>query len=163
MKKESESENERDLAGLVERGGVLYDVGGTTPREVLAAITGALPSRICADRDGLLKAVLEREELMSTGISGGIALPHPRSPMAGENEQFVTIAFPSFPVDWKALDGGEVTSVLLIVSSSAKLHLHTLSKINFLCRLEKFTALLRGRAPAGEIIAAIREAERDWK
>ncbi|MDR1418990.1 MAG: PTS sugar transporter subunit IIA [Treponema sp.] len=161
MKKENETEP--DLAGLVERGGILYDVKGTTPQEVLTAIIGALPSLICADRNGLLKAVLEREELMSTGISGGIALPHPRNPMAGENEQFVTIAFPSSPVDWKALDGGKVTSVLLIVSSSAKLHLHTLSMINFLCRQEKFTALLRSRAPAEEIIAAVREAERNWK
>ncbi|MDR0601893.1 MAG: PTS sugar transporter subunit IIA [Treponema sp.] len=159
----NENEKETDLAGLVERGGVLYDVKGTTPRDVLAAIIGALPPRICTDRDGLLRAVLEREELMSTGICGGIALPHPRTPMAKEREQFVTIAFPSSPVDWKALDGGEVRSVLLIVSSSAKLHLHTLSMITFLCRQEKFTSLLDSRAPEREIIDSIRKAERNWK
>jgi PTS system nitrogen regulatory IIA component len=157
------NENDPELAGLMERGGVLYGVKGTTPKEVLTAIIGALPSSVYAEKERLLEAVLEREELMSTGISGGIALPHPRSPMAKENEQFVTIAFPASPVDWKALDGGLVASVLLIVSASAKLHLHTLSKINFLCRQEKFVSLLKNRASREEITAAVREAEENWK
>jgi PTS system nitrogen regulatory IIA component len=157
------SENESVLADLVERGGVQYGVKGTTSREVLTAIIDALPSSVCAEKDKLLEAVLEREELMSTGISGGIALPHPRNPIAKDNEQFVTIAFPAVPVDWKALDGGLVNSALLIVSSSAKLHLHTLSKINFLCRQEKFVSLLRDRASQDEIMAAVREAEENWK
>jgi PTS system nitrogen regulatory IIA component len=157
------NENESILADLVERGGVQYGVKGTTPREVLTAIIDALPPSVFAEKDKLLEAVLEREELMPTGISGGIALPHPRNPIAKDDEQFVTIAFPAVPVDWKALDGGPVDSVLLIVSASAKFHLHTLSRINFLCRQEKFVSLLRNRAPEEEITAAVREAEENWK
>jgi PTS system nitrogen regulatory IIA component len=157
------NENKSVLTDLVERGGVQYGVKGTTPKEVLTAIIDALPFSVFAEKNKLLEAVLEREELMSTGISGGIALPHPRNPVAKDNEQFVTIAFPVVPVDWKALDGGPVDSVLLIVSASAKLHLHTLSEINFLCRQEKFVFLLKNRASQEEILAAVREAEENWK
>jgi PTS system nitrogen regulatory IIA component len=154
------------LSALVERGGILYSLGGNSVDTVLAELTGRLPEYRgnSGFRAALLKAALEREALMSTGAGHGIALPHPRSPMAADGEhQFVTIGFPSRPVDWKALDGKLVHSVLLIVSATPKFHLQTLSKINFLCMDDAFPALLRDRASPGVILQAIRETEQRWK
>jgi PTS system nitrogen regulatory IIA component len=65
-------------------------------------------------------------------------------------------------VDWKALDGKPVHTALLIVSASAKLHLHTLSRINFFCQQEGFRELLERRADLEEITKTIREAEAAW-
>jgi PTS system nitrogen regulatory IIA component len=158
------------LSTLVERGGVLYEIPGTTMETVLAEFIKLIPdSALSAQggrdfREDLLKAALEREALMSTGTGCGIALPHPRNPMAADAEtQFVTIGFPALPVDWKALDGKPVHSIIFVVSASPKDHLRTLSKINFLCMDDKFPVLLQGRAPSVEIIRAIREAEQSWK
>jgi PTS system nitrogen regulatory IIA component len=159
-------ENGESLAVLIERGGVFYGIPGTNPEKILAELIARLPGETAppGDRYMLLKAVLEREALMSTGIGKGIALPHPRNPVvADENKQFVAIAFPEFPVDWKALDGKAVHAALLIVSASARLHLHTLSKINFLCRQEEFLELLQNRAPKETIIRAVGEAEKTWR
>ncbi|MDR2258519.1 MAG: PTS sugar transporter subunit IIA, partial [Treponema sp.] len=112
----------------------------------------------------LLKAVLEREALMSTGIGKGIALPHPRNPViSGREQQFVRIAFPACPVNWNALDGNMIHTVMLIAAASAKEHLHILSKLNFLCQQENFYLLLRDRASRDEITGFIREAERAWR
>ncbi|MDR1636088.1 MAG: PTS sugar transporter subunit IIA [Treponema sp.] len=156
-------EGER-LAALVERGGIFYGIPGTSPEKILTGLISRLPGEIAPQGDLLLKAVLEREALMSTGIGRGIALPHPRNPLiTDENKQFVAIAFPEIPVDWKALDGRAVHAALLIVSASARLHLHTLSKINFLCRQEEFLELLQNRAPQKAIITAIGEAEKTWR
>jgi PTS system nitrogen regulatory IIA component len=77
--------------------------------------------------------------------------------------RFVAIGFPAAPVDWRALDGKPVHTVLLIVSSVAKLYLRTLSKINFLCQDDRFLALLKARSPRESIIKAIQEAERAWQ
>jgi PTS system nitrogen regulatory IIA component len=101
---------------------------------------------------------------MSTGIGKGIALPHPRNPViSGGEQQFVRIAFPASPVNWNALDGNMIHTVMLIAAASAKEHLHILSKLNFLCQQEKFYRLLRDRASRDEITGFIREAERAWQ
>jgi PTS system nitrogen regulatory IIA component len=124
----------------------------------------SLPPASAIDRDQLLEAVLEREALMPTAVGCGIALPHPRNPLVSSpSEEFVTVAFLKQPVDWQALDGKPVHTVMLIVSASAKLHLHTLSRINFFCRQEASQALFENRAPADRIIRAIKDAEDAWE
>jgi PTS system nitrogen regulatory IIA component len=156
---------EAGLADLVERGGIFYHIPGQGPEQILTEIISRIPAAFLPiNKTILLNAVLEREALMSTGIGHGLALPHPRNPVIGETEkQFVTIALPESPVDWKSLDGRAVYAVLLIVSASAKQHLRTLSKINFLCRQESFEALLQNRASPEAIIKAIRDMEQTWK
>ncbi|MDR0450205.1 MAG: PTS sugar transporter subunit IIA [Treponema sp.] len=156
-------EDGESLAALIERGGVFYDIPGANPEKILTELISRLSGKTAPPGE-LLKAVLEREALMSTGIGGGIALPHPRNPViTDENRQFVAVAFPESPADWKALDGKAVHTALLIVSAGARLHLRTLSKINFLCRQEEFLELLQNRAPKETIIRFIGEAEKTWR
>ena len=152
------------LAELIGKGGLYPNLRGTNPKEVLKAFVDALPPIPSVSADKLLTAVLEREALMSTGIGGGIALPHPRNPLAGsESEQFVALAFLETPVNWNSLDGEKVDTLLLIVSSSAKQHLQTLSEITFFCRQKDFCRLLKERAPLEELLGFIKEAEKNWK
>jgi PTS system nitrogen regulatory IIA component len=100
---------------------------------------------------------------MSTGVGKGIALPHPRTPLLKEgDEPFVALAFPDQPIDWNTPDSSKVQTVFLIVSCSAKQHLSTLSRINFLCQQENFYALIKAKASKEKIIAAIQEAEAAW-
>ncbi|MDR3342982.1 MAG: PTS sugar transporter subunit IIA [Treponema sp.] len=161
---EQEPIADRGLITLIEQGKICQGIPGTTPLEVLTNIFHAIPVPAPVNRDVLLKAVLEREALMPTAIGHGIALPHPRNPLIIDpTEQFVTIAFLQQPVDWKALDGNPVCTLLLIVSASAKLHLHTLARINFFCQQGSFRELLENRASQGEIIAFIRKAEAAWR
>lgn len=151
------------LIDLIERGGVFSDISGSTPLEILSNLikTIELPAKI--NRDALLKAVLERENLMSTSVGKGIALPHPRNPIISDpSDQFVVIAFLKQRTDWKALDGVPVHTLILIVSASAKLHLRTLSMINFFCQEESFRELLQNRASKEEIITVIKSAESTW-
>jgi PTS system nitrogen regulatory IIA component len=153
----------KSLAALVGRGGVYHGVSGAGPREILGTITGLLPAFPFLEKDVLLRAMLEREALMSTAIGRGIALPHPRTPLLkNEEDAFVAIAFPERLLDWNAPDGSGVDTIFLIVSSSAKQHLGTLSKIHFLCQEEKIYSLIKARAPKEAILAAIENAEAAW-
>jgi len=153
-----------NLASLVERGGVYHDVPGANPKELLAAVINCLPPLPSLDTKELYREILEREALVSTGIGKGIALPHPRNPMIGEDgEPLAAVVFPAQPLDWNAPDGIKVHTVFLIVSSSTKQHLGTLSKINFLCQQEEFYTLIKERASEEVIVAAIQKAETKWK
>jgi len=152
------------LAELIGRGGRYTNLRGTNPKDVLEAFIVALPPIPSVQADKLLTAVLEREALMPTGIGGGIALPHPRNPLAeSESGQFVALGFLESSVNWNSLDGEKVDTLLLIVSSSAKQHLQTLSEITFFCRQKDFCRLLKERAPLEEVLRFITEAEKNWK
>jgi len=157
-------ETEAGLAELLERGGIYRDVQGTTLRECLSFFIPLVPSIPMIPADKLLRAVLEREALMSTGIGKGIALPHPRNPLVTrDTEQFTALAFLKHPIDWNSLDGERVNTLLLIVSASAKQHLHTLSEINSFCREENFYRLLEERAKNEDILSYIKETEKNWR
>jgi len=157
-------DNEWKVAALVERGGVYYDVPGASPKDLIANIIGLMPPIEAVAPEELQRQIMEREALVSTGIGRGIALPHPRNPvLAGANARpLVAIAFPVMPIDWNTQDGSKVHTVFLIISESAKQHLNTLSKINFLCQKEKFHSLIEARVSKKEIVAAIEEAENSW-
>ena len=155
---------EEGLSIYIKRGGVFKDIKGKTPGEVLTDLVGHLPIMPSIPADDLLKAVLEREALMPTGIGKGIALPHPRNPVIPpEAEQFTVLAYLEKPVDWNALDGEKVDTLFLMISSSAKQHLYTLTELNFLCQMEDFCRLLKDRADFDSLIAFIKEAEKQWK
>ncbi|MDR3145303.1 MAG: PTS sugar transporter subunit IIA [Treponema sp.] len=159
-----EKRDDGSLIDLVRRGGVFRDIEGADPREVITNLIGFIRLPAPVDRDRLLKAVLEREALMPTSVGHGIALPHPRNPLVTEvSGQLVSVAFLRRPVDWFALDGEPVHTALFILSASAKLHLHTLSRINFFCQQENFRNLLLNRASGEEIIRVIADAEGAWE
>jgi PTS system nitrogen regulatory IIA component len=152
------------LAQLVMRGGIYYDILGSNKEEIISKIIESIPVLSAQKREALLKAVMEREALISTGIEKGIALPHPRIPMIADNEEpFVVIAFPAGKLDWGTPDGSEVHTVFLIVSKSPKQHTGVLSKIKYLCQQETFYNLISANAPKDVIISAIEEAEKYWR
>lgn len=152
-----------DLIELVRRGGVYYNLSGTTPAEILADMVATVPVPKEIPRETLLQAVLEREALMPTAVGDGIAIPHPRNPIFSDPaKQFVSVCFLQRPIDWQALDGKNVGTLILIVSASPKLHLGTLTKVSFLCQQDSFRKLLAERASREELISAITAAERTW-
>jgi len=158
------TETKWNLAPLIERGGIHYNIPGTNPKELLAGAVKLLPPVPSLNPQELYREILEREALVSTGVGRGIALPHPRNPMLkSDGHPLVAIVFPVQPLDWNTQDGSKVHTVFLLVSSSAQQHLNTLSKINFLCQQEKFYSLIKARSSQEDIIAAIREAESGWE
>jgi len=157
-------ETREGLGELIERGGIFYAFPGNSVRGILEALVSLVPVPPAIPAQDLLQAILEREALMSTSIGHGIAIPHPRTPLANKpGEQFATLVFLEHSVDWNALDGKAVDTLLLIVSSSAKSHLHTLSSITFFCREEVFLKLLKERASKETIINFIKDTEREWE
>ncbi|MDR1411848.1 MAG: PTS sugar transporter subunit IIA [Spirochaetaceae bacterium] len=156
------------LAALLGRGGVYYRVAGSGVREQMGSLIAGLklpPETDAAiDRELLLKAALEREDLMNTAIGRGIALPHPRNPLITDSaHQFVAIGFFEQPADWNALDREKVHSAIFIVSASPKTHLRILSRINYFCQQEGFRKLLLERAPPEKIVRLIAESEQAWR
>ena len=79
--------------------------------------------------DELLRAVREREAVLSTGIGNGVAIPHGKSSVIPELRMAAGTAEP--PVDFDALDGQPVQLLFLLVGpeSAAGPHIKALSRI----------------------------------
>ncbi|QQO09663.1 PTS sugar transporter subunit IIA [Breznakiella homolactica] len=152
-----------DIAELINRGGIHYGITGSGEKEILRSCIEKIHLPPSLDPEALLRAMLEREDLMPTSVGNGIAIPHPRSPLiSNPDEQFVAVCFLKEDTDWKALDSKPVTTLILIVSASTKEHLQILSGVSFLCQQESFRRLLKDNAPGEEILAAVRAAEETW-
>ncbi len=82
-----------------------------------------------ASRDGILAALKQREETMSTGIGFGIAIPHASSESVSE----VVAAFgrSSQGIEFDALDNAPVKFVVLFIvpKNQFQTHLRTLASI----------------------------------
>jgi len=137
-------EQAENLRVAMERGGVYYDIKGESAAEVIRA---GVSSITCFDTQGqketLYESLLAREELMSTGIGKGVAIPHPRTPLDyGEIPAFITTCFLKDPVDYKAVDRQPVSVLFLLICPSSKSHLQLLARLSFCLRDEAFIEFL---------------------
>ena len=105
------------------------------------------------------EAVLEREAVLTTGIGGGVAIPHGK--VEAFDDLVMVAGLTGEPVEFEALDGQPVRIVLLLVgpeSASGK-HVRTLSRIGRLLRSEGTRRRLAGARTAEEFHRALVEAE----
>lgn len=148
-----------DLQSVMRRGGVYYDIEGESVEEVLwSAVNKAPFFDSPEERKSLFESLKAREEMMSTGIGKGVAIPHPRTPMTEtEIPAFITTCFLKSPIDYRAIDKKPVFVLFLLVSSSAKLHLHLLAQLSFCLRDEAFLKLLKQNPAPEHLYASIAE------
>ncbi len=132
------------LCNVMSFGGVYHNIRGNNVDEVLAS---SVKNIAFLDEDGqqmLLTKLLEREEMASTGIGKGIAIPHPRMPMDETMEEpVITTCFLEHPVDFNAVDGLAVFVLFILLSPSVKIHLYLLSKLAFCARDASFVEFLK--------------------
>jgi PTS system nitrogen regulatory IIA component len=148
-----------EISAALEAGGVYYGVPGSDKRAVLEALA-RLPLPTGPDRALIAQIILAREEAGTTAIGGGIAIPHVRMPLVVRTQQpAVALCFLEKPVDFQAPDGKPVDTLFVLLSTSVRIHLYLLSKLAYLLHDAAFRAVLAKKAPAAELLAAVRTAE----
>lgn len=110
---------------------ILEDLKATGKREVLVELTGLFAGKGGSDDAGaLLRVLLEREQLGSTGIGDGIAIPHGKLP--GLDQTVIAFGRSRGGVAFEAMDGKPVHLFFLLAApeNSAGQHLKALAKIS---------------------------------
>ena len=134
---------------------------GDTKEDVLRELVSVLANGGAEQQQAeLLRAVREREAVLSTGIGNGVAIPHGKSSAIPELRMAAGTA--GHPVEFNALDGQPVQLLFLLVGpeSAAGPHIKALSRIARLIRNDDVRrALLAARSPE-EFLSALRQAER---
>lgn len=148
------------LAEAIEAGGIHYRVEGEDKQSVLSALVDLLrvPERV--DREALLQILLAREELGSTAIGEGIAIPHARNPIVmSVTQPTIALCFLETPIEFGALDGQPVGILFSLISPTIHAHLNLLSRLSFVLRDPGFKSALAGQRPSEEILREVRRAE----
>ncbi len=112
-----------------------------------------------SDRDDIVKAIMKREELGSTGIGRGIAVPHTKHPSVDKLVGTVGVSVEG--VDFDSLDGEKVQLFFLLVSPPDRPgdHLRALENISRQLRDETFCRFLKQSKNAEDIVQLLEEAD----
>ena len=112
-----------------------------------------------SDEEGIVAAILKREELGSTGIGRGVAVPHTKHPSV--DKLIAAIAVSKEGVDFSSLDGEPVFVMFLLVSPPDRPgdHLRGLENISRHLRNDKFCKFLRTSKSAQDIWDLLLEAD----
>jgi len=136
------------------------DLSATTKEEVLHELILTLKERH-PDIDGLNlhRLLMEREQLGSTGVGGGIAIPHAKLSHLGR--PIMVFGRSSTGIAFNALDGKPVYLFLLLVADSDSLdnYLKILARISRLLKDRTLRSRLREVADSETIYKIILERD----
>jgi fructose-specific phosphotransferase system IIA component len=112
-----------------------------------------------SEPDEVLRAVREREAVLSTGIGNGVAIPHGKSSMV--TDLVMAAGRTASPVDFDSLDGQPVQLLFMLVGpeTAAGPHIKALSRISRLIRRDTVREQLIKAQTAEEFFQGLKEAE----
>ena len=138
---------------------ILPDLTAGSKAEVLAELSALMEDSVPeVDGPGILEVIQEREDVSSTAIGNGVALPHGR--LTGLQRVLVGFARSRQGIDFDSLDGGSthLFFILLAPEDSAAQHLKALAGLSRLLADDAFRRVLL-EAPADELLGLIRERD----
>lgn len=114
------------------------------------------------DSEELINVIMERERLGSTGIGGGIGIPHGKL----KNLESLVLGFglSRKGVDFESMDGRPTHLFFLILTpeNSTGLHLKLLARISRILKNDSFKKKLLKATDSNEVYSIIREVDEDF-
>lgn len=112
-----------------------------------------------ADVEGILAAIMKREELGSTGIGRGVAVPHTKH--SSVDRLVGTVGVSSDGIDFNSLDGDKVKLFFLLISPPDRPgdHLRALENISRQLRDDTFCRFLKQAKSTDDIQHLLDEAD----
>jgi fructose-specific phosphotransferase system IIA component len=126
------------LSKFCEEDLISFELRGESKNEVISELVDlASKSKLVKDGSELLKDILEREKLVTTGVGYGVAFPHAKSKAV----KGIVIAFGRSKkgVDFDSMDKKPVHLFFLIAAPEDAIgaHLNVMARLSFLMRNEK--------------------------
>jgi PTS system nitrogen regulatory IIA component len=148
------------LADAVRAGGVHGGIAAPDKASALRAVAERLPLPPGVEADFLYQMLLAREQLGSTGLGHGIAIPHPREPIVLRvTAPAVAVCYLAAPIDFDAVDGRPVHTLFTLISPSVRVHLHLLAVLAAALRDPGFLACIERHVSEPELLEAIARLE----
>lgn len=150
------------LTDIVAADAVITDLKATTKDEAIREIVNSLRAagKVAPEHtDAIISAIMKREELGSTGIGRGVAVPHTKH---GSVDSIVaTVAISVKGLDFAALDGEVVHILFLLISPPDRPgeHLRGLETITRHLKSDDFCSFLQQSKTKDQVIDLLKEED----
>lgn len=143
-----------DIRDVIQPETTVFDLAASTKADLLRALAKEAGRAVALPEKSILQALLAREELGSTGIGLGIAIPHAR--LAGLAKPFTLAARMHEPVAFESIDDVPVDIVvlLLIPDRGGEPHVDRLACVAKQLRSKAVQDRIRRAGDAGALYAA---------
>lgn len=147
------------VSSYLTTGSILIHPQVTDKGDVIRTLVSHLPGLEASRRDAVAQAVIEREEVMSTGVGNGIAIPHAKVELL--DKPVVAFALLKDPVDFGSFDGKLVDLVFLVAGSvrANSQHLKMLSALSRILIQQSTVDGLRSSKSSDDVLERINQAE----
>lgn len=150
------------LTDFVVKEAILPDIQSTKKEDAIREIVCSLINAQKInhkDIEGIMKALVKREQLGSTGIGKGVAVPHTKHESI--TSLIGTVARSKKGIEFDSLDGEPVYIVFLLLSpnDSAGTHLAALERISTVIRNNDFRRFIREAGGKTEMIEIIKDID----
>jgi PTS system nitrogen regulatory IIA component len=141
---------------------ILPDLKSKTKTEVLGELAAPVAHLAGIHRNDLVRILLERERLGSTGIGSGIGIPHGK--LKDIDNLYIGFGLSRPGVDFESMDGLPTHLFFLLVTpeNSMGQHLKLLARISRILKNEPFRQQLRQAGTREEIFSIIKEEDEEF-
>lgn len=138
---------------------MIFDLQGQTKDEIIKELVAlASQSSMVRDAEELLRAVVEREKLVTTGVGYGVAFPHAKTRAV----KGIVIAFgrSEVGIDFGSMDKKPVHLFYMIAAPEDAIgaHLNVMARLSYIMKSEKNRERLMRAKTAGEVMLILDSA-----
>lgn len=150
------------ISQLLNKESIIVNIKARNKKEVIDELALAISNTTKISADEIAKVLMEREKLGSTGIGGGIAIPHGKLGLV--DSIIVGFGISKQGIDYEALDNKPVHIFFLLLTSenSTGGHLKVLAQISKLLKIDNFKKQLTAAEAAEDIYDIIMEQDEDF-
>jgi PTS system nitrogen regulatory IIA component len=150
------------ICEVLHKEAVLADLKAQNKKGILEELVAPVADIADVPQENLVKVLLERERLGSTGIGGGIGIPHGK--MKDLDSLVLGFGLSRRGVDFESLDGKPAHIFFLLVTpeNSTGLHLKLLARISRILKNEPFKDRLLNAADRDEILSIIKAEDEEF-
>ena len=150
------------ICDVLDRRSILPDLKAQNKKGILEELVVPVAEIAGVSQKDLTKVLMERERLGSTGIGGGIGIPHGKM----KNLESLVLGFglSRQGVDFESLDGQPTHIFFLLITpeNNTGLHLKLLARISRILKNDPFKSRLLGAADGDEILGIIKEEDEEF-
>ena len=150
------------ICDVLDRNSILPDLKSRNKKGILEELVVPVAEIAGVSQKDLTKVLMERERLGSTGIGGGIGIPHGKM----KNLESLVLGFglSRKGVDFESLDGQPTHIFFLLITpeNNTGLHLKLLARISRILKNDPFKSRLLGAADGDEILGIIKEEDEEF-
>jgi PTS system nitrogen regulatory IIA component len=141
---------------------ILVNLKSYDKKGVLEELAAPVARATGLDPENLVNVLMERERLGSTGIGGGIGIPHGKLKIL--DSLALAFGLSRGGVDFESMDGRPTHIFFLLVTpeNSTGVHLKLLARISRLLKNDNFKAKLLNVEDSDEVLRIIKEEDEEF-